>query len=431
MKAFRKIISTALVLALAASTMICAHAERSAKLFEYHVIGGKYISLDKFNGYNFKNDMLNNDGSYTLPSEIDGYEVRTLGDFLFWDYDVPSKNIIISDNVTYIGETFRYNNDDDETEVKGSKLETIKIPESVNYIKERAFEFCTELKSIELPKSVREIGKSVFYGCRKLEKAVIKAELKSIPEGTFCGCSKLNSVELPDTLKNRIEEDAFGACESLKSISCNGSVFVYKSRLGFARGDKKIKGFTFNTRLNEGGLYEQDFVSDYASLNGFREILNLPKDNNKYYFNCGACFELKVSGEKLSDWKSGNPKKIKVTKDGKVTMLQKGTVKLTATFKNGITYRSTFVNDTNPQLLNSKGKNVKSLTIKKNSTKTVKLGGKVFTINNVYKNTKTAKFVSKKSEMKNLKIKGLKKGKTSLKLKVNGWKTFKINVKVV
>lgn len=430
MKALRRIISTVLVLTVAALTAICAHAEKSDKLFEYHLIGGNHISLDTFNGYNFKTDMLNGDGSYTLPSKIDGYEVRALGDFLFWDYDVPSKNIIIPDTVTYIGESFRYDNDDNETEIKGSQLETIKIPESVNYIKSRAFEFCTELKSVELPKSVCEIGSGVFYGCRKLKKAVIKAELKSIPESTFCGCSKLAGVELPDTLKNRIEKYAFAACGSLKSISCNGSVFVYKSGLGYS-GGKKIKGFTFNTCLKEGGIYEQDFVSDYANNNGFREILNLSADDNKYYFNCGASFELKVNGEKLSGWKSDKPKKIKVTKDGKVTMLQKGTAKLTATLKNGKTYRSTFVNDTNPQLLDSKGRDVKSLTIKKNSTKTVNLSGKVFSINNVYKNTKTAKFVSEKSEMQKLKIKGLKKGKTTLKVTVNGVKTLRLAVKVL
>ena len=112
-------------------------------------------------------------------------------------------------------------------------------------------------------------------------------------------------------------------------------------------------------------------------------------------------------------------------------MLQKGTAELTATLKNGKTYRSTFVNDTDPQLLDSKGKEVNSLKIKKNKTKTVNLSGKVFTINNVYKNTKTAKFVSGKSEMQKLKIKGLKKGKTTLSVKVNGVKTFKIKIKVV
>ncbi len=70
-----------------------------------------------------------------------------------------------------------------------------------------------------------------------------------------------------------------------------------------------------------------------------------------------------------------------------------------------------------------------SITVKKGKTKTVKIIGKDKSIKNVYKNTKKAKIKSKKTAAK-IKVKGLKKGKTTLKIKANGvWLKLKVKVK--
>ncbi len=70
----------------------------------------------------------------------------------------------------------------------------------------------------------------------------------------------------------------------------------------------------------------------------------------------------------------------------------------------------------------------KSITVKKNKTKTVKITGKASTVKNVYTNTMKAKIISKNTASE-IKIKGLKKGKTTLKIKVNG-AALKLKVKV-
>lgn len=54
--------------------------------------------------------------------------------------------------------------------------------------------------------------------------------------------------------------------------------------------------------------------------------------------------------------------------------------------------------------------------------------GKAKTVKNVYTNTKKAKVVSKKTTS-TIKVKGLKKGSTTLKIKVNGV-VLKLKVKV-
>ncbi|MCH5304613.1 MAG: hypothetical protein J1E41_07095, partial [Ruminococcus sp.] len=56
--------------------------------------------------------------------------------------------------------------------------------------------------------------------------------------------------------------------------------------------------------------------------------------------------------------------------------------------------------------------------------------GKVGEINNVYKSSKKAKIVSSPTAS-TLKIKGLAKGTTTVKVKINGVKTIKLKVKVI
>ena len=110
-------------------------------------------------------------------------------------------------------------------------------------------------------------------------------------------------------------------------------------------------------------------------------------------------------------------------KNGKITALNKGTVTITATLTTGKKLTCKVTVTTAPKLSKT---NVK---VKKGGTAVVKLDGKVSSINNKYTNTKVAKITSK-TNASTLKIKGLKKGETTLKIKVNGAKTLCLKVKV-
>lgn len=70
-----------------------------------------------------------------------------------------------------------------------------------------------------------------------------------------------------------------------------------------------------------------------------------------------------------------------------------------------------------------------AVNVKKGNIAVVKISGKVSTINNKYTNTSVAKITSKTNDV-TLKIKGLKKGTTTLKIKVNGVKTLNLKVNV-
>jgi hypothetical protein len=129
-----------------------------------------------------------------------------------------------------------------------------------------------------------------------------------------------------------------------------------------------------------------------------------------------------VDGGKLYKFTSNDPDVLKISMSGKFTALEKGIVTI-----NGLTTKGHYSKVI--KVIDSPSLSKTNITVKKGSVYSIKLNGKANSIDNIYTNTKTAKIISKASA-KTIKIKGLKKGKTTLKVKVNGQKTIKINVKV-
>ncbi|MGN0488263.1 MAG: Ig-like domain-containing protein [Ruminococcus sp.] len=117
---------------------------------------------------------------------------------------------------------------------------------------------------------------------------------------------------------------------------------------------------------------------------------------------------------------------------GNLTGLKKGKTTITATPKVGKKYSCKIVVTSNPKL-KIKGKTIsakKTYTVKKGKCLNVKISGKAKDIKNKYTNTEYAKIISKKSD-DSIKVKGLKKGTTAVKIKVNGVKTLKLRVRIV
>lgn len=125
---------------------------------------------------------------------------------------------------------------------------------------------------------------------------------------------------------------------------------------------------------------------------------------------------------KAKSWTTSN-KKVATVKNGRITALNKGKVTVTATLTTGKKLTCKVTVTTAPKLSKT------TVNVKKGGTATVKLSGKVSSINNKYTNTKVAKITSK-ANATTLKIKGLKKGTTTLKITVNGVKTLSLKVKV-
>ncbi len=196
-----------------------------------------------------------------IPSEIDGYTVTSIGDYVFYHCTTSLTSVIIPNSVTSIG-TWAFR--------KCTSLANATIGDSVTSIGMEAFEDCTSLTSITIPDSVTSIGKGAFEGCTSLASITIPNSVTSIgryafddtlwynnqpdgivyagkvaykykgtmPENTsiilkegtkgiagsaFHECANLKSITIPDGVIS-IGEDAFIACTSLKNVIIPNSV---------------------------------------------------------------------------------------------------------------------------------------------------------------------------------------------------------------
>ncbi|MBE6770966.1 MAG: leucine-rich repeat domain-containing protein [Ruminococcaceae bacterium] len=133
-------------------------------------------------------------------------------------------------------------------------INTEKLPESLEYIGDRAFIYNESFKKIIIPESIKHIGKDAFAHSA-LEQVELPDNLKEIPKGAFAftplqsidlpdnlekigkvafyECLSLDGIEFPDTV-TYIGESAFEACEAITSINIppkletiNNSTFAY------------------------------------------------------------------------------------------------------------------------------------------------------------------------------------------------------------
>lgn len=156
--------------------------------FEYEKSKKNEVTIVKYSG---------NESVVSIPEEIDGGIVKTIGKEAFWS----------SNNV-----------------------EEIIIPDSVETIRAKAFGFCKKLKKVHLSNSISKIPAGSFDGCESLEQINIPDMMETIPSGLFKDCpikslhigKKLLSVEkedfyrepmVPETFKNGFTKTA--ALESI------------------------------------------------------------------------------------------------------------------------------------------------------------------------------------------------------------------------
>ncbi len=138
---------------------------------------------------------------------------------------------------------------------------------------------------------------------------------------------------------------------------------------------------------------------------------------------CGKRFNINVyhkNGRKVT-FKSTVKKVASVNKNGVVTTLKKGRAKIIVTI-GSVTLRCIVKVTSSPSLSKS------GISVKKGKTAAVNIIGKAKGVNNKYKNTEYARIVSKKSE-KVVRVKGLKRGTTTVKVVVNKL-ALKLKVKV-
>ena len=101
--------------------------------------------------------------------------------------------------------------------LKGEEVKNLVIPNDVTIIKDRVFEYCTNLQTVSIPNTVTSIKGYCFSGCSKLTSVSIPEGVTSIGEKAFYDCSSMTSVDIPSTVTS-IGKDAFSGCTALASV---------------------------------------------------------------------------------------------------------------------------------------------------------------------------------------------------------------------
>ena len=150
-----------------------------------------------------------------------------------YDYNSGNKTVL-NNSYTKGNDTFYYIiKSDDTAEIIGCKTTSteLTVPEeidghAVSSIGDYGFAKCTTLKSITIPKNIKAIGKYAFDGCTGLINATIPTTVSSVGDYAFNNCTDLKNVTISEGVES-IGKGCFYNCTSLTEAVVPDSQFIY------------------------------------------------------------------------------------------------------------------------------------------------------------------------------------------------------------
>jgi len=168
-------------------------------------------------------------GEVEIPAQIEGSDVRIIGERAFY---------------------------------KNDQVTSVIIPDSVEEIEPEAFAYCTALTDINWGSGLKTIDKSSFGRCEGLTEIVFPDGLEEIKNDTFEFCINITSVTFPDSLK-RLGTSTFVDCHALTEVN-------------FGKGLEYIGVNPFKQCEN---LLELNIPSEIEWLE-FRDVMLVNKDTD-------------------------------------------------------------------------------------------------------------------------------------------------------
>lgn len=181
-------------------------------------------------------------------------------------------------------------------------VRSVKLPEGVSKISDRAFFFCQDMDYIDLPESLQIIGGNAFYGCLSLTRLYIPANVISIDCLTF-GWTSLKEINVASGNSHYASRDG---------VLYNSSI----TTMIFYPPNKPGQEFTLPDTVTEIGFYAIDRPVNLKKLilnSSLREfsvgritgsIADISAKNNPYFCDIdGVLFS--ADGSKLIAYPSG------------------------------------------------------------------------------------------------------------------------------
>ena len=227
------------------------------------------------------------DKDIVISTTFNGVPVVIIEDGVFKN-NKNIRSVSIPNTVHYIGEdAFAF----------CTALESVVMPEKLKTLGRGAFNGCTSLKSINLPAGITEIGAYAFSECESLSEIVIPEGVTVIGSEAFYLCKNLKKVTLPSTLE-WIQYWAFAGCESLERITIPDSVTQISIR---AFSDcKNLSSLTLGAGVE---LIEESAFENCTSLGYVKFPKSLRLLANDAFAGCTSLTSVHYAGT-IQEWTS-------------------------------------------------------------------------------------------------------------------------------
>lgn len=269
------IVAVVTVMLVFSVSAFAADTEYTYGDFKYTVLEDDTVKIIGYTG---------DDADVTIPEEIDGKAVKTIGDEVFWDLTYI-ESVVIPDTVTSIGKL---------AFASCGRLSSLELPQGLVTIGEGAFDMCG-IKTLFIPETVASIGSNAFWGtgltsiavdednlyyssdergalfnkdkthllkyptCNTATEYVIPESVTEIEGAAFHMSRYLADITIPNGIKE-IKHETFSECAALESIIIPDSVeiiystaFVYTDlkTITLGIGLKEIQHEAFDAKFED------------------------------------------------------------------------------------------------------------------------------------------------------------------------------------
>lgn len=195
------------------------------------------------------NQYIDTNGVLNIPSEVNGYKVKSIGSGNKARPFVPA-------NV--------------------NSFTNIKFPTALSEINDYAFYANTAFMRLVIPGSVTEIGDFAFYDCDNI--SIVTIHDTNIGAAAFGNCDGLIEVTIDGT--GSIGKVAFAECSNLKKVTVSGTNNIGKSAFV---NDKSLNALNLK-KLTSSTIYEYAF-KDCTSI----QALSIPNSNQVKAYAFDGC----------------------------------------------------------------------------------------------------------------------------------------------
>ena len=158
-------------------------------------------------------------GTITIPDQVQGHTVGSIGAFSFYQCSRLSK-VIIPSSIKSIN----------QSAFAESGIENLVFPNSITYINSYAFKDCNNLKVLELPSSLTTLYSNAINSCPNLTEVTLPSSLKTIGQLVIWNCPALKKITCLRSTPLSLSNDPFGF-----SIYDQATLYVPKGSVNLYR----------------------------------------------------------------------------------------------------------------------------------------------------------------------------------------------------